>query len=121
MHTTSRTFRKCGLCGSAALVLAGMALAAGCSTPEASEQTPIVNVQVNAAEVGTIQRKVDAEAILYPLDQAAIVPKITAPVSKFYVDRGSRVRAGQLLAELEHQDLASAATESQEILSFDLK
>ena len=60
-----------------------------------------MTVQVGAAENQAIQRKVTADAILYPLDQAAIVPKITAPVKKFYVDRGSRVHAGQVLAELE--------------------
>ena len=41
------------------------------------------------------------DAILYPLDQAAIVPKIAAPVKKFYVERGSQVHAGRVLAELE--------------------
>jgi RND family efflux transporter MFP subunit len=97
----------------AGLILAGALLASGCSQQEAAEETPTVNVQVDAAENGTIQRKVNADAILYPLDQVAIVPKITAPVRRFYVDRGSRVRAGQLLAELENQDLVGAAAESQ--------
>jgi multidrug efflux pump subunit AcrA (membrane-fusion protein) len=41
------------------------------------------------------------------------MPKLSAPVKKFYVDRGSRVRAGQLLAELENRDLAGAVAESQ--------
>jgi multidrug efflux pump subunit AcrA (membrane-fusion protein) len=68
---------------------------------------------VDAAELSTIQRKISADATLYPLDQSAIVPKVTAPVSKFYVNRGSQVRAGQLLAELENKDLASAAGESE--------
>jgi HlyD family secretion protein len=113
MRTDNKTWKRCGLRGSLVLVLAGAAMMAGCSTQDAPEETPTVNVQVDAAETGTIQRRVNAEAILYPLDQAAIVPKITAPVSKFYVDRGSRVHAGQLLAELESKDLASAATESE--------
>lgn len=84
----------------------------GCSPKAAPVETPTVTVQVDAAENGTIQRKVNAEAILFPLDQAAIVPKITAPVIKFYVDKGSPVRAGQLLAELENRDLNAAAAES---------
>ncbi len=49
-----------------------------------------------------------AEATLYPLEQASIVPKISAPIKKFYVNRGSRVHAGELLAELENQDLVAA-------------
>jgi HlyD family secretion protein len=86
----------------------------GCSAkPEGAEAAPTVAVQVDAAESEAIQRKVIADAILYPLDQAAIVPKIAAPVKKFYVERGSEVHAGQLLAELESADLAAALTDNQ--------
>ena len=72
-----------------------------------------MTVQVAAAERGPIEREIKADAVLYPLHQAAIVPKISAPVSKFYVERGARVRAGQLLAELESKDLAAAVTENR--------
>jgi HlyD family secretion protein len=86
----------------------------GCSTkkeePEAVEH--VVTVDVAPVLTSPISLKVTADALLYPLQQAAIVPKISGPVKKFYVDRGSRVRAGQLLAELENRDLASAAAES---------
>ena len=103
----------------APMALAGMALAAsfflsGCGAKDTGvEAAPTVAVQVDAAESEAIQRKVTADAILYPLDQAAIVPKIAAPVKKFYVDRGSPVHAGQLLAELESADLAAAVTDNQ--------
>ncbi len=88
-------------------------LFSGCSAKEVPEAAPTVTVQVDAAEKEPIQRKVIADAILYPRDQAAIVPKISSPVKKFYVDRGSHVKAGQLLAELEGQDLAGAQMKSQ--------
>jgi HlyD family secretion protein len=88
-------------------------LAAGCSTKEAADQAPTVSVEVATAQDESIQRKVTTEAILYPRDQAAIVPRISAPVKKFYVDRGSAVHKGQLLAELENQDLVGAAAENQ--------
>ena len=103
----------------APLALAGVSLAAslflsGCSAKEEGvEAAPTVAVQVDAAENEAIQRKVTADAILYPLDQAAIVPKIAAPVKKFYVERGSQVHAGQVLAELESADLAAAVTDNQ--------
>ena len=51
--------------------------------------------------------------MLYPIQQAAIAPKISAPIKRFYVERGAHVRAGQLLVELESQDLLGAAKESQ--------
>lgn len=83
----------------------------GCSSPPAKE--PEVAVQAAAAKTGAISRVVTAGAILYPLNQAAITPKITAPVKKFYVNRGATVRKGQLLAVLENRDLQAAALDNQ--------
>jgi HlyD family secretion protein len=95
------------------VVAAGMVLS-GCATKEAaSEEVPTVTVQVGAAEKEAIKREVKAEAILYPRDQAALVPKVNAPVSKFFVERGSPVHAGEVLAELENRDLASAYADNQ--------
>ena len=85
----------------------------GCSAKETPEEAPTVTVQVATASNQAIQRKISADAVLYPRDQAAIVPKVIAPVKKFYVERGSRVHAGQLLAELENQDLAGSKMKSQ--------
>ena len=103
-------WRSAGLLGVA--LVAGFLLA-GCKTATPAEDAPTVTVQVGAAENEPIQLKVIADAVLYPRDQAAIVPKVVAPIKKFYVERGSRVRAGQLLAELENQDLAGALAKSQ--------
>jgi multidrug efflux pump subunit AcrA (membrane-fusion protein) len=77
-----------------------------------------VTVDVAPVLQSPIQRTIRAEALLYPRQQAAIVPKISAPVKRSYVQRGTRVRAGQLLLELENQDLAGAAAESR--AAFDL-
>jgi len=93
-------------------LVAGLLLS-GCKAAAPAEDAPTVTVQVGAAENEPIQLKVIADAVLYPRDQAAIVPKIVAPVKKFYVDRGSRVKAAQLLAELENQDLAGVQLKSQ--------
>jgi multidrug efflux pump subunit AcrA (membrane-fusion protein) len=68
---------------------------------------------VATVEKTTLRRTVTAEAVLFPLQQSAIVPKISAPVKAFYVKRGSPVRKGQLLAVLENRDLAAAAQENQ--------
>ena len=80
---------------------------------KAGEGERVVTVDVAPVLSSPISQKITAEALLYPLQQAAIVPKISAPVKKFYVDRGSHVSAGQLLAELENSDLAGAVGESQ--------
>jgi HlyD family secretion protein len=95
-----------------ALAAVGL-LICGCSSKDAGDEAPAVTVQVVAAENTAIQSQVSADAVLYPLDQAAIVPKVSAPVKKFFVDRGTKVSAGQLLAELENGDLAGAVTENE--------
>jgi len=86
---------------------------AGCSKKEQEEPTPVVTVDVAPVLLSQIQRTIRAEGLIYPKQQAAIVPKITAPIKKTYVQRGTTVRAGQLLLELENQDLAGAAAESR--------
>src|ERR1700750_514954 len=87
------------------------ALVAGSSKQDSggAESTPATPVQVETAKNDTIQRVITAEAVLYPLKQATIVPKISAPVQKFLVNRGDRVSEGQLLAVLENRDLVAAA------------
>src|SRR5260370_7023629 len=47
------------------------------------------------------------------MEQAPVAPKITSTIKKFYVQRGSRVKKGQPLAELENRDLSAAAQSSK--------
>ena len=86
---------------------------AGCGKKEEKEAEPVVPVQVTAAKLDSIRRIVTSDAVLYPRNQASVVPKISAPVKKFYVNRGDHVKEGQLLAVLENRDLAAAAMESK--------
>ncbi len=98
--------------------LAGLSLSAillisaGCSSDK-GDKSPTVSVQVAPVEKTTIEHTVAAQAILFPLQQAAIVPKISAPVQKFLVKRGSPVKEGQLLAVLENRDLSAAAKDTK--------
>jgi HlyD family secretion protein len=93
------------------LVLAVAALG-GCSKDQAEPQ-PIVSVQAEPVKQGSISQVITADAVLFPINQATIVPKVAAPVAKAYVMRGSKVKRGQLLVKLENRDLAAAAQESQ--------
>src|SRR5947209_3215879 len=97
----------------AILVAIACAPLTGCSRKRAQETTPVVTVDVAPVLLSQIQRTIRAEGLLYPRQQAAIVPKITSPIRKTYAQRGARVRAGQLLLELENRDLAGTATESR--------
>jgi RND family efflux transporter MFP subunit len=92
--------------------VAGVLVTVGCSSDK-GDQEPTVSVQVAAVEKTTIQQTIHTQAILFPRQQAAIVPKISAPVKKFLVKRGSPVRQGQLLAVLENRDLSAAAQENR--------
>lgn len=85
---------------------------AGCSKKEEAAPTA-VSVEAATAQIQPITEHVVTDAVLSPLAQAAISPKITAPVAKFYVQRGSHVKAGQLLATLENKDLQAAVTDNQ--------
>jgi len=73
----------------------------------------LVTVQAEQPEQGSISESIMADAVLAPIAQAAIEPKISAPVKKFYVERGQRVRAGELLVALESNDLTAAALDNQ--------
>ncbi|WP_260738421.1 efflux RND transporter periplasmic adaptor subunit [Tunturiibacter lichenicola] len=94
------------------LFSAFLSLETGCKKTE-ELPTPEVTVQAVHPEVGSISEQIAADATLAPLAQAAIAPKVTAPVRKFYVQRGSHVKAGQLLASLESSDLEAAAMDNK--------
>lgn len=72
-----------------------------------SDSTPTPAVQVESARMQPIEEIIQAQGILYPVQQASISPKISAPVERFYVNRGSRVHKGELLAVLANKDLAA--------------
>src|SRR5271170_5912635 len=76
---------------------------------EASETEPPTPVQVDDVTRGPIDVIVNADAVLYPVNQANVTSKISAPVRRVLVNRGDHVKAGQLLAELESRDLAATA------------
>ena len=96
----------------AALLAAAMMFTAACSSDK-TDKEPTVSVQVAPVEKTMIQHVIRAQAILFPRQQAAIVPKISAPVQKFLVKRGSAVHEGELLAVLENRDLTAAAQDTK--------
>jgi len=85
---------------------------AGCGATE-KEKEPVVTVEAAPAERAAISEVVTAEAVVFPVQQSVITPKITSTIREFKVQRGSRVHKGQLLAVLENADLAAAAEQSK--------
>ena len=93
-------------------VAASLVFSIACSGDKGDKE-PTVSVQVTPVEQTTIQHVIKTQAILFPRQQAAIVSKISAPVEKFLVKRGSPVHHGELLAVLENRDLSAAAQENK--------
>src|SRR5436190_525868 len=104
-------------CGSTAVAAVSVVLAAAvfvsCRGKDEQEQARVVTVDVAPVLLSTIHRTIRAQGLVHPRQQAAIVPKATAPIKKAYVQRGAHVRAGQLLLELENRDLEGTAAENR--------
>jgi HlyD family secretion protein len=112
MKSTARHHRQKPARRAACLVsLLALGLS-GCGSTE-KKKDPVVNVEVKPAEKTTLSQIVTAEAVVFPLKQATVSPKITSAIADFKVQRGSRVKKGQLLAILENKDLAAQAEASK--------
>ena len=81
-HARLGTLVCCALLGAAG---------SGCRKAE-TKQEIVAPVRVSPAIKGSIRLIVNADAVLFPRDQANIVPKISAPVKRFLVNRGDRVK-----------------------------
>jgi multidrug efflux pump subunit AcrA (membrane-fusion protein) len=101
---------KLGVCLAFFLFMAGCA-----SKPSEAAADAATPVEVATVTRGTMHKVVSAQAIIYAVNQATIVPKISAPVKRFLVQRGDHVRQGQLLAVLEDGDLRATSLESQQL------
>jgi HlyD family secretion protein len=106
------TLRFFGHAAMAAGIAAVFGFGAGCAKEE-KEKEPEVSVQTTPAEKEDISQIVNAEAVIFPLQQATVAPKITSTIKQFLVQRASKVRKGQLLAVLENADLSAAAESSR--------
>jgi HlyD family secretion protein len=94
----------------AAVLLSACGKAKEAAGEAAEAPTPVT---VEPAVRGAIDHMVTADAILFPINQANVTAKISAPVKRVLVNRGDHVRAGQLLLELESADLAASANEAK--------
>ena len=92
-------------------------LLTACSKKEAAEAEAPAPVQVTSVTQENIQRVVESDGVLFAQNQAAVMPKISAPVQRFTVNRGDHVRAGQVVAVLENRDLSASVAESNGLLA----
>src|ERR1700685_139638 len=94
IHNPRTTYQGSQLIGALFLTLLCLA---GCRASE-KDEAPVVNVEVTPARRAPISEKISAEALVFPLRQAIITPKITSTIKTFLVQRGSRGQKGQGVA-----------------------
>ena len=101
-------------------VVAGAVCVAACSSGSRPAQTaaaaaPAAPPTIDVVEV--VERPVDVTldmpGELEPFEEVAIFPRVTGYVTSIHVDRGSRVRAGELLAQLDAPELVAQRAEAE--------
>ena len=95
------------------LAASALLLLAACGGAHPALNPGLPSVGVTRAERGPISLVVSGEAELFAYNQATLSPKISSPIHLFLVNRGQRVRKGQLLATLENRDLQAAVSQAQ--------
>ena len=94
----------------------GAALAAGLScrrdapASSAAPPSPPPTVSVAQARRGAISRTVTLPATVRPYEQAVLYAKVAGYLKSIKVDKGDRVREGELLAEIESPELVADLT-----------
>src|SRR5205814_10101458 len=81
------------------------------STPGTASPTPTVEVAKVTSKKLSITTRLPGELQAY--EAVAVFPKVTAYVDSISVDRGSRVKAGQLMARLVAPEVAAQRAEAQ--------
>ena len=95
-----------------AFLFAAVLFAAGCSKKEtptevkASAPPPKIEVTAGLAEVRKVERIVNITGSLAPEETTNVSTEVSGRVERVYVDFGSYVKKGQLLAELQKTEIA---------------
>src|SRR5258707_7136857 len=98
-----------------AVLIAALVVLIGCGKDkeQAKEAEAPTTVMVESAVFGAIDHVIAADAVLYPINQANVTSKISAPVKKVLVNRGDHVAAGKVLLGPGDNDLAAGAAGSK--------
>jgi RND family efflux transporter MFP subunit len=101
--TASRSNRRPLLPASllALATLAGCSAAGTAKNGGGGEEAPVPSVAVARVETGTLDREITLPGSVRAYQEATLYAKVAGYLERISVDRGDRVRAGQVLAELE--------------------
>lgn len=98
---------------STAMAVVLIAPLSGCTKKADDVPDTAPAVTVAHPSVGSIAPEITADAVLAPMAMAALSPRISSPIRAEYVQRGSHVRRGQVLLELDDADLQGVAMDSK--------
>jgi RND family efflux transporter MFP subunit len=85
-----------------------------CSNSEEQELgTESIPVKTETVKMEKISRPVHTSGILMPVSQIKLSFKIGGLIHKWYVDEGSKVRKGQLLAELDKSEIDARVSQAK--------
>lgn len=107
---------NCSACGRIVAVTGAasvLACLAGCGGAPPQAKPALPRVETSTASVQPISQIISGDGELFAYKQASLSPKISSPISRYYVRLGDHVHAGQLLATLEHADLEAALTNAR--------
>ena len=99
-----------------ALVL--VVLLAGCGAPEESGEPDPIPVRLEAALTGSIQETVNFSGDVTAGSEVQVVPKIAGRIARVAVQMGQEVKKGDLLVELEAQELAVGLRQAEAALAM---
>jgi RND family efflux transporter MFP subunit len=94
------------------LVLAAAIMLGGCSKKEEAEPKPEVEVRLATVTVEDVEQSITGPATVFPVAQAGVAARNSAPIRQLLVKKGDNVAAGQVLAVLESRDIAAAKNEA---------
>ncbi len=91
-----------------AVLLVALALAtgpvAGCKKKEAKEVEKVINVRTVTVEKKSLRPSVEAVGTLKPFQEVVISPEVDGIIRRLYVEEGSSVAKGMVLAEINETD-----------------
>jgi multidrug efflux pump subunit AcrA (membrane-fusion protein) len=93
-------------------VLAAAIVLGGCSKKEEAEPKPEVEVKLAPATVEDVEQSITGPATVFPVAQAGVAARNSAPIQRLLVRKGDNVAAGQTLAVLESRDVTAAKNEA---------
>lgn len=85
---------------------------AGCARKNEESPKPVVEVKTATVEQADLDVVVHGPATVFPIAQANLASRLTAPLRELLVGKGDTVSRGQVLARLEKTDLLAQHAEA---------